>query len=177
MTIKSLIAAAASAVAIFTAAPAFADDTAQQAYNEIEQAFGFVPGFMKAYPEHGIAAAWALTRDLELSEDTALSPKVKSLINIAVGAQIPCRYCVFADTDAARAAGATEQEIKEAVAQAGLTRHWSTILNGLQIDFEEFKAEFGGEPSEPKAEPTSFESPVPALPISNISHIRAQSRP
>ena len=59
------------------------------------------------------------------------------------------------------------------MAQAGLTRHWSTILNGLQIDFDEFKSEFGGEPAEPKAEPTSFEAPSTTLPI---SHIRAQSR-
>ena len=35
--------------------------------------------------------------------------------------------------------------LAEAVAQAGLTRHWSAILNGLQIDFETFKAEFGGD--------------------------------
>lgn len=176
MSIKSLIAAAATAAAIFATVPVImAGETAQQTYEEIEKAFGFVPGFMKAYPEHGIAAAWALTRDLELSEDTALSPKVKSLINIAVGAQIPCRYCVFADTEAARAAGATEEEIKEAVAQAGLTRHWSTILNGLQIDFDAFKAEFGGEAGS-EASPIRFETPNGAAPFTAI-HIRAQSRP
>lgn len=177
MTIKSLIAAAATAAAVFTAAPAIADEAAERTYSEIEQAFGFVPGFMKVYPKHGIAAAWALTRDLELSEDTALSPKVKSLINVAVGAQIPCRYCIFADTEAARAAGATEEEIKEAVAQAALTRHWSTILNGLQIDFDEFRREFTGEPVAPKAEPTSLGAPAPAMPVQKINHIRALSRP
>lgn len=119
-----------------------AQDNAEETYAEIEQTFGFVPTFMREYPEHGIRGAWILTRDLELSQDTALSPKVKSLINIAVGAQIPCQYCVFADTQAAIAAGATEDEIKEAVGQAALTRHWSTVLNGLQIDFADFKAEF-----------------------------------
>ena len=65
-----------------------------------------------------------------------------SLVNIAVGAQIPCRYCVHADTLAARQHGASDREIAEAVAQAALTRHWSTMMNGLQIDFEAFKAEF-----------------------------------
>ena len=122
--------------------PSAAQETAQEAYAEIEEAWGFVPGFFRAYPEHGVAAAWRLTRDLELAEDTALSPKVKALINVAVGAQIPCRYCVHADTLAARQHGASDREIAEAVAQAALTRHWSTMMNGLQIDFEACKAEF-----------------------------------
>jgi AhpD family alkylhydroperoxidase len=128
----------------FASGTASAQETPKETFAEIEEAFGFVPSFFKVYPEHGVTAAWRLTRDLEISEETALSPKVKSLINIAVGAQIPCRYCVFADTEAARAAGATEEEIKEAVAQAALTRHWSTILNGMQVEFDDFRAEFGG---------------------------------
>lgn len=119
--------------------------SAEQTYAEIEATFGFVPTFMKAYPKSGIAGAWALTRDLELSEDTELPPKTKALINIAVAAQIPCRYCLWIDTKTARELGATDEEIAEAVGQAALTRHWSTITNGLQIDFEEFKTEFGGD--------------------------------
>lgn len=140
---KTFVMAAVVAVAAFTA-PAQAQDNAAQTYAEIKEALGFVPNFMQEYPEHGIRGAWIMTRDMEFSDQTELSPKVKALINIAVGAQIPCQYCVFADTEAARAAGATEGEIKEAVGQAALTRHWSTILNGLQIDFDQFKAEMGG---------------------------------
>ena len=49
------------------------------------------------------------------------------------------------DTMSAREAGATDEEIREAVAMAALTRHWSTILNGMQIDFEGLKREFSGE--------------------------------
>ncbi len=140
---KAFFIAAAIAVAIFPA-PSSAQDNAAQTYSEIEESLGFVPDYMKQYPEHGIRGAWIMTRDMEFSDQTELSPKVKALINIAVGAQIPCRYCVYADTAAARAAGATEGEIKEAVGQAALTRHWSTILNGLQIDFEAFRKEVGG---------------------------------
>ncbi len=118
--------------------------TAEATYRDIEATYGVVPTFMKIYPRQGIAGAWALTKSLEV-ERGALDPKVKSLINIAVAAQIPCRYCVWIDTKTARDLGATDEEIAEAVAQAGLTRHWSAILNGLQIDFETFKAEFGGD--------------------------------
>ena len=144
MTFRTTLLAASLALAVVAPQASRAQDSAAEAYAEIKETFGFVPGFMKAYPEHGIAGAWKLTRDLELSEETALSPKVKSLINVAVGAQIPCRYCVYVDTLTAKSHGATDEEIAEAVAQAGLTRHWSAILNGMQIDFDAFKAEFGG---------------------------------
>ena len=43
----------------------------------------------------------------------------------------------------ARAAGATDEEIREAVGIAATERYWSTMLNGLQTDFDTFKAEFG----------------------------------
>ncbi|MDQ6436124.1 hypothetical protein RB623_18865 [Mesorhizobium sp. LHD-90] len=41
--------------------------------------------------------------------------------------------------------GAADAEIAEAVAQTGLTRNWSAVLNGMQVDFEAFKVEFEGE--------------------------------
>ena len=116
----------------------------EETFQDIEAIYGVVPEYMKVYPKQGLTAAWELTKALEV-EKGALDPKVKSLINIAVAAQIPCRYCVWLDTKFAREMGATDQEIAEAVAQAGLTRHWSAILNGMQIDFETFKAEFGGD--------------------------------
>ncbi|RVC62927.1 carboxymuconolactone decarboxylase family protein, partial [Mesorhizobium sp. M00.F.Ca.ET.038.03.1.1] len=53
--------------------------------------------------------------------------------------------CIWSDTENARHAGATDQEIQEAVAMAALTRHWSTIFNGMQVDFDQFKKEMGGE--------------------------------
>lgn len=118
--------------------------TLEETYKDIESVYGVTPEFMKVYPKQGIAAAWALTKSLEV-ERGALDPKVKSLINVAVAAQIPCRYCIWLDSKFARELGATDAEIAEAVAQAGLTRHWSAILNGMQIDFESFKAEFGGD--------------------------------
>jgi AhpD family alkylhydroperoxidase len=60
----------------------------------------------------------------------ALDGKTKQLIGLAVAAQIPCSYCVYAHTKAAKAAGATDAEIKEAIATAALVRFNSTMLNG-----------------------------------------------
>ena len=125
--------------------PMDAEASAQQTYKEIESMLGGVPTFVKLFPKSAVAGAWAEQRDLELSDKTALSPKEKALISLAVAAQIPCQYCVWADTESAKRFGATQEEIAEAVAMAGLTRHWSTFFNGMQLDFDQFKKEMGGE--------------------------------
>jgi len=114
---------------------------AEATYKDIKKALGVVPSFLKAYPESGIAAAWDELKALEIDGRTALPNKVKELIGLAVAAQIPCRYCVVFHTAVARANGATEGELKEAIAMAAATRHWSTVLNGLAIDEGDFKKE------------------------------------
>jgi AhpD family alkylhydroperoxidase len=132
------LALAASAVS------ARADEAAADAaLAEIEASLGFVPSFVSALPRAAIPGAWAEARDL-LYSDTALDARTKALISLAVAAQIPCSYCIYDDTNAARRAGATDEQIKEAVAVAALTRHWSTIFNGNQVDLATFKAEMGG---------------------------------
>ena len=82
--------------------------------------------------------------DVVFSIERALSPKTKALISLAVAAQIPCTYCIYSYTEMAKKAGASEQEIEEAVAISALTRHWSTIFNGMQIDLDQFKKEMAG---------------------------------
>jgi AhpD family alkylhydroperoxidase len=126
--------------------PAWADDPSAQTTNdEVQSTLGGVPSFVRLFPKGAVAGAWAEERDLELSNKTALSPKEKALIGLAVAAQIPCEYCIWLDTRSAKSAGATQEEIAEAVAMAGLTRHWSTFFNGMQIDFGQFKQELGGD--------------------------------
>jgi AhpD family alkylhydroperoxidase len=114
-------------------------------YKDIEQTLGKVPGFVHQVPKAALPGAWSEVKALEFSDNTALPPKVKALISLAVSAQIPCQYCIWEDTMGARQAGATDQEIQEAVTIAALARHWSTILNGMQVDFETFKKDLGGD--------------------------------
>ncbi len=114
----------------------------EAAMKDVEATFGAVPSFIKVLPQAAVPGAWAEFKAIELSPDTALSPKEKSLISLAVAAQIPCQYCIYADTMSAKQAGATDEEIAEAVTMAALARHWSTIFNGLQIDLDTFKKEF-----------------------------------
>ena len=119
--------------------------SAEETYRDIEATLGFVPTHLKAYPQSAVAGAWAMSKGLLFSEDNVLEPKVKALINLAVAAQIPCQYCIWLETKSAKDSGATDAEVAEAVAQAGYVRHWSAVINGMQIDFETFKAEFGGD--------------------------------
>lgn len=70
---------------------------------------------------------------------TALDPKEKYLIAPAVAAQIPCGYCVYANTQFAKRAGATEEQIHDAIAVAGFTRPFSAVIQGNQVDLQKFK--------------------------------------
>jgi AhpD family alkylhydroperoxidase len=80
-------------------------------------------------------------KGFQLNPKTQLNGKTKELIGLAVAAQIPCQYCIYFHTAAAKANGATDEEIKEAVAMAAVVRHWSTLLNGMQVDLGGFKRE------------------------------------
>ena len=116
-------------------------DESKKVQAEMEQAFGTFPTFMKVFPEHLRAAAWEMMKARQ-SPEAAIPAKYSELIALAVASQIPCNYCVYYHTETAKMLGATEEELREAVATAAYIRHWSTILNGAGIDFEAFKTEF-----------------------------------
>ncbi|MCC6622933.1 MAG: carboxymuconolactone decarboxylase family protein [Deltaproteobacteria bacterium] len=121
-------------------APRAPSDPTQAALAEARAAFGVVPEFLARFPAAAVPAAWQGLRDVELAQ-TAISAKDKSLIGLAVASQIPCRYCVIADTAFARLSGATDEEIAEAVAMSSFVRLMSTYLNGLQVDETGFEAD------------------------------------
>ena len=114
---------------------------APSAYRDIETTLGSIPTFFKLFPEEGISGAWTEFKMVQLNPKTALSGKEKELIGLAVAAQIPCSYCVYFHTQAAKLNGATDAEIRETVAMAAISRHWSTVLNGMQIDPAGFRQE------------------------------------
>jgi len=111
----------------------------KSALKEIEMSFGFAPDFLRRYPQEALAGAWTEMRDLEMNPATAIPGKYKSIIGLAVSAQIPCKFCIIADTEFAKLEGATDRELNEAVAMSGLVRHWSTVVNGRQADKAAFK--------------------------------------
>jgi len=96
--------------------------------------------YQDTYPKHALDAAVTAKKAL-MGKDAELDVKTRELIALGVAAQVPCSYCVYYHQKSARSAGASEGEIREAVAIAAHVRHWSTVLNGMGYDFELFKSE------------------------------------
>lgn len=122
-------------------AQATQDQAFRKAKEEIKATFGSFPSFMQAVPKHALPGMWEYMK-ATTSTEFAIPPKYRELIQLAVAAQIPCDYCVFFHTESAKAYGASEQEIKEAILNGAATRNWSTVLQGNQIELNEFKEEF-----------------------------------
>lgn len=99
-----------------------------------------MPWFMQEVtPETAREAAWNDYKAIMMNDETEMPSKYKELTALGVAAQIPCDYCVYAHTAGAKAAGASEEEVKEALAVAAEVRKWSTMLNGSQIDMARFR--------------------------------------
>jgi len=118
-------------------------DALKKAEAEMKATLGTVPVMFRVYPDHMRASAWEWFKAIQ-SPDGAIPPKYSQLIALGVSSQIPCVYCVYAHTTMAKMFGATDAEIQAAVANAANTRHWSTVLNGANVPFDEYKKEWDG---------------------------------
>lgn len=114
--------------------------TREQIYQEIEQTMGVVPSMFKALPDSTMELEWQLFKKTQLDE-SPIPGKYKELIGLAISAATKCRYCAYFHTEIAKLYGATDSEIEDAIHFAKATAGWSTYVNGLQIDFEQFKSE------------------------------------
>lgn len=97
--------------------------------------------FSETYPDHALGPALQWYGALS-NEEAELDTLTRELVMVGVSAQIPCAYCVHAHVRNARLAGATEGQIREAVAAAGAVRMWSTVFHGMAYDLDAFKEEF-----------------------------------
>jgi len=137
-----LVTLGASSAALADKAPARAvTGPAAEARADIGKTLGFVPQFFLEFPDAVLPGTWDEMKGLQLNPNTTLAPKVKELIGLAVAAQIPCKYCIVAHTEFAKLGGASQAEVGDAVAMAANTRHWSTYLNGIQMDEAKFRGE------------------------------------
>ena len=112
----------------------------EQIYKEMEHTLGLVPSFFKMIPDSTLELEWELFKKIELDE-TPIPNKYRELIGVAIAGVTKCRYCAFYHTEVARLFGASEEEIEDAMHYAKTVAGWSTYVNGLQIDFEQFKDE------------------------------------
>ncbi len=111
------------------------------AKNDMNKFFGFVPSFMGNIPEQGLPGAWNEAKQLRFSSNTVLDTKLKALICLSVSSQIPCEMIGYFEKKAASVNGISIQQQFEAVTITAILRHWSTVINGSQIDKTLFKKE------------------------------------
>jgi AhpD family alkylhydroperoxidase len=116
------------------------DMTRQEVYREIEDMFGLVPSMFKAVPDGSLELEWKLFKQVQFAEG-AIPNKYRELIGVAISAITKCRYCSFFHTEIAKLNGATEAEIEDAVHFAKSSAGWSAYVNGLQLDYDQFRDE------------------------------------
>ncbi len=107
---------------------------------EIQKTFGIVPGFMKAIPKDVLVQEWPLMRKYQLGE-SAIPPKYREFIGLAIAANLKCPYCALMHTAMATMAGATDKEIAEVAFLASYTARWSSMLHALQYNYDTFSKE------------------------------------
>ena len=135
---------AAAIVLLFPTMVALADEALDAAAAEMNAALGIVPPFIELLPEGARPGAWEFWKGLSGNPKGEIPPKYRELIMLGVAAQIPCAYCAYAHTVFAKANGASDTEVQEAIGYGAEVRLWSTILNGSQYDLDKFKAEIDG---------------------------------
>ena len=114
--------------------------TRDEVYKDIEQTLGSVPGFLKTLPDSSLELEWKLMKTVQM-EEGPVPNKYRELIGIGVAAVTKCRYCVFFHREKAKLSGATDAEIEDAIHYAKSSAGWSTYIQGLDYDYEEFKRE------------------------------------
>ena len=114
--------------------------TRQEIYKEMEQLFGIVPSMFKTIPDSSLELEWKLFKRVQF-EEGPIPNKYRELIGVAISAVSKCRYCSYYHTELAKLNGASEAEIEDAIHYAKSSAGWSTYINGLQLDFDKFKAE------------------------------------
>jgi AhpD family alkylhydroperoxidase len=109
---------------------------------DVEETLGLVPMWFQDLPDSIVESEWTTFKNLQLSDQTAIPNKYKELIGLGVSGATRCRYCAYFHAEAARLFGATDEEIAEASLMAKHTMGWSTFLNSMQYDYDEFVREF-----------------------------------
>jgi AhpD family alkylhydroperoxidase len=112
----------------------------QEVYREIEETFGLVPSMFRVVPDSSLELEWRLFKRVQFDEGP-IPNKYRELIGVAIAAATKCRYCALYHSEVAKLNGATEEEIEDAVHYAKSSAGWSTYINGLQLDYDEFKDE------------------------------------
>ena len=112
----------------------------EQVYTDMKKTLGLVPTMFKSLPDDILELEWNMFKKTELIEGP-IPGKYRELIGLGIAAAQKCHYCTFFHTEIAKMYGATNEEIENAMRFAKSTAGWSTYVNGMQFDLEQFKSE------------------------------------
>lgn len=114
--------------------------TREDVYAEIQGMMGVVPTMFKSLPDETLSMEWYLFKQVQFMPG-AIPNKYRELIGVGIAAAIKCHYCAYYHTQVAKLNGATDAEIEDALHYAKSSAGWSTYINGMQINFDQFKRE------------------------------------
>ena len=114
----------------------------EQAFQEMRETLGFVPGFLEdlQWDELSLGGTWHIFKKFELGE-TNIPGKYKHMIGLGVAAAIGCPYCIRFHKAAAKLFGATDIELQEAAYTASLVGYFSNYLHGRNYPLDKFEEE------------------------------------
>ncbi|MBK7821738.1 MAG: carboxymuconolactone decarboxylase family protein [Tessaracoccus sp.] len=124
--------------------PVLADDElsprAAAVFADIRETRGtdFVNNFWRvlAHDPENLERTWAELKAI-MGPGTSLDPLTKELIYVAVSTVNGCTYCVRSHTAAARAKGATDEQIAELHGIVGAANKTNRMAVGLQVPVDE----------------------------------------
>ena len=111
-----------------------------QTRKDIEQTMGSFPDFFNTVPQDVLVQMWPIMKKYELGQ-SAIPPKYREMIGLAVAATLKCPYCQVFHKGAAKLYGATDEELKEVGAITGQTAFWSSALHAQHYDIDAFTKE------------------------------------
>ena len=87
-----------------------------------------------AHDPAGLERTWESIK--QVMAPGALSPLVKEMLYVAVGATNGCSYCIASHTASARKAGMTEEMFGELMAVVGMANETNRLANGYRVPID-----------------------------------------
>lgn len=113
--------------------------TRQENLNDIEESFGFIPGWLGDMPDEVLDQYW--TNHVWMCSDTALSGRDKAMIAFGAAAAIHCAYRTLFHKAQLSLFGLNEEQIKEASWLVQNVTGASAYLYGVGYNSDIFKQE------------------------------------
>lgn len=111
-----------------------------QVNREMDDLFGKPLSIFSKMPDAFRSLEWELFKQMQLNEEP-IPAKFRELIGLGIASATKCKYGIFYHTTLAKLNGATEAEIEDAVRFAKSSVGWGVYMDGMQMDFEQFKQE------------------------------------